>query len=170
MTNDADTPDMRRRGMLAAAATISAAGPNPFDLDGDLTIPAKPRESSWQIERNALDRDEFTEPEREAYLDGWHEVMDPWRALIDDGENAPDATRRTAGHLLDDAVDADQPATPLRAARQLLGRSQVEMSKWLNVPTYDHQAQTLGKWERGRHVPNRESRKKMRALAEELLD
>lgn len=170
-TVDIRVPDdrMRRRGMLAAAATISAAGPNPFDLDGELLVPEEPTPQDWQGELDNLGREEFDEFEREAYLDGWQAVMNPWRALIDDGENDPDATRRTAGHLLYDAVDADQPATPLRAARQLLGLSQVEMSKLMGVPTHGDQAQTVGRWERGTRVPEWEGRKKIRFLAKRLL-
>jgi len=164
-----DQIDLHHRGMIAAASTINAAGASPFDSDGELLVPADPTAHDWQAELDDLDREDFTDPEREAFLDGWGDVMVYWRTLVNDGTDAPEATRRVAGLMLRQAAAADEPAARLRAARELLGDSQVEMSQRLGIPTQGHQAQTVGQWERGRHVPDWENRKKIRRLAERLL-
>jgi len=164
------TDDMHARGMLAVACVIDAAGSQPYDSDGQLLVSAEPTLQDWKVELDDLDRDEFTDVEREECLDGWVSVMGPWRELIQDGTDAPDATRQVAGELLEEAAEADEPASPLQAARTLLGHSRVEMAQRMGVPTTGHQAPTLRQWERADRRPEWGGRKKIRAMAAVLRD
>jgi len=94
--------------------------------------------------------------------------MDRCQELVRDGADVPDATREVAGSLLEEAAEADEPDSLLRAARQLLGLSRKMMSRRLGAPTSGRQAPTLRAWESGKHTPEWEGRKKIRALAQRL--
>jgi len=126
--------DMHRRGMMAATCVIDAAGSQPYDYDGNLLVPAEPTLQDWQAELDDLDREELTDVEREEYLDGWADVMGRWQQLVEEADDATDATRQVAEELLEQAAYADEPVSLLQAARTLLGHSRVEMAGRMGVP------------------------------------
>jgi transcriptional regulator with XRE-family HTH domain len=80
--------------------------------------------------------------------------------------------RQRAAELLDEAFWADSPGDLLRKARKILGDSRYDFGRRLGVPANKahHNCTSLREWETGKHSPTFESRKKFRALADELRD